>query len=41
MDKFIKNKKDLKLVTSSSSGDETSTEKFLYLLCIIWPGLVM
>ena len=32
MDKVIKNKKSLELVTSSSSGYETSSEKFLYSL---------
>ena len=30
MDKIIKNKRDLELVTSRSSGYETSSEKFLY-----------
>ena len=32
MDKVIKNKKGLELVTSRSSGYETSSEKFLYTL---------
>ena len=35
MDKVIKNKRGLELVTSRSSGYETSSEKFLYLLYII------
>ena len=35
MDKVIKNKRSLELVTSPSSGHETSSEKFLYLLYII------
>ena len=30
MDKIIKNKSGLELVTSRSSGYETSSEKFLY-----------
>ena len=30
MDKFIKNKRGLELVTNHSSGYETSSEKFLY-----------
>ena len=30
MDKIIKNKKGLELVTSRSSGEESSSEKFLY-----------
>ena len=30
MDKIIKNKRGLELVTSWSSGYETSSEKFLY-----------
>ena len=30
MDKVIKNKRGLKLVTSRSSGYETSSQKFLY-----------
>ena len=41
MGKFIKNKTDLELVTSHSSGYETSSEKFLYLLYIISPSLMM
>ena len=41
MDKVIKNKRGLELVTSPSSGHETSSEKFLYLLYIIWPSLMM
>ena len=41
MDKVIKNKKGLELVTSRSSGYETSSEKFLYSLYIIWPSLMM
>ena len=41
MDKVIKNKRGLELVTSPSSGHETSSEKFLYLLYIIWPILMM
>ena len=32
MDKVIKNKKGLELVTSRSSGHETSAEKSLYSL---------
>ena len=35
MDKVIKNKRGLELVTSPSSGDETSSEKFLYSLYMI------
>ena len=35
MDKVIKNKKGLELVTSCSPGYKTSSEKFLYLLYII------
>ena len=35
MDKVIKNKKGLVLVTSRSSGRETSSEKFFYLLYTI------
>ena len=31
MDKVIKNKRGLELVTSHYSGHETSLEKFLYL----------
>ena len=34
MEKIIKNKRDLKLVTSRSSGYKTSLEKFLYLLLL-------
>ena len=34
MDKVIKNKKGLELVTSRSSGHETSSEKFPYSLYI-------
>ena len=41
MDKIIKNKSSLELVTSPSSGYETSSEKFLYLLYIIWQSLMM
>ena len=41
MDKVIKIKKGLELVTSCSLGYKTSTEKFLYLLCIIWQSLMM
>ena len=41
MDKVIKSKRDLELVTSRSSGYETSSEKFLYLSHIIWPSLMM
>ena len=37
MDNVIKNKRGLELVTSRSSGYETSSEKFL----IIWPSLMM
>ena len=36
MDKVIKNKRGLELVTSRSSGYKTSPEKFLYQLYIIW-----
>ena len=32
MDKVIKNKRDLELVTSRSSGYEISSQKFLYWL---------
>ena len=35
MDKIIKNKRDMELVTSCSSDYKTSWEKFLYWLCII------
>ena len=41
MDKVINNKRGLKLVTSRSSGYEISSVKFLSLLCIIWPSLMM
>ena len=41
MDKVIKIKKGLELVTSCSLGYKTSTEKFLYLLCIMWQSLMM
>ena len=41
MDKVINNKMVLELVTSPSSGHEISSEKFLYLLYIIWPSLMM
>ena len=41
MDKIIKNKKGLELVTSCSSGQETSSEKLLYLLYITGPSLMM
>ena len=41
MDKVVKNKKDLELVTSRSSGHKASSEKFLYSLCIIWPSLII
>ena len=34
MDKVIKNKRGRELVTSPSSGHETSSEKLLYLLYI-------
>ena len=40
MDEVIKNKRGLKLVTSRSSGYETSSEKFPYSLHIIWPSLM-
>ena len=39
MDKVIKNKMGLELVISRSSGYETSSEKFLYSLYIIWQSL--
>ena len=39
MDKVIKNKRGLELVTSRSSGYKTSSEKFLYQLCVIWASL--
>ena len=35
MDKVIKNKTGLELVTSPSSGHKTSSEKFLYSLYIM------
>ena len=35
IDEIIKNKRGFELVTSRSSGYETSSEKFLYYLCII------
>ena len=41
MDKDIKNKSVLELVTSRSSGHKTSSEKLLYSLYIIWPSLMM
>ena len=41
MDKVIKNKKGLELVTSLTSGHDTSSEKILYSLYIIWPSLIM
>ena len=41
MNKVIKNKRGLELVTSPSSGQETSSQKFLYSLYIIWPGVMM
>ena len=41
MDKVIKNKRDLELVPSHSAGHETISEKFLYLLYIILPILMM
>ena len=41
MDKIIKNKRALELATSHSSGHKTSSEKFLYLLYIIWPSLMI
>ena len=41
VDKIFKNIKALELATSRSSGYETSSEKFLYYLCIIWPSLMM
>ena len=34
-------KRGLELVTSCSLGYETSSEKFLYQLCNIWPSLMM
>ena len=41
MGKVIKNKRDLELVNSRSSRYETSSEKFLYLLYVIGPSLMM
>ena len=41
MDKVIKNKRGLELVPSRSPGHETSSEKFLYSLYIIWQSLMM
>ena len=41
MDKVIKNKRGLELVTCHSSGNKTSSEKFLQSLYIIWPSLMM
>ena len=41
IDKIIKNKKGLELVTKGYSGYETSSEKFLYYLRITWPSLTM
>ena len=41
MNKVIKNKRGLELVTGHSSGYKTSSEKFLYSLYIIWPSLMM
>ena len=41
MYKVIKNERDLELVTSRPSDHETSSEKFLYSLYIIWPSLMM
>ena len=41
MDKVIKNKRCLKLVTSGSSGYKTISEKSHYLLYIIWPSLMI
>ena len=41
MDKVIKNKRGLELVTSWSSGHETSSEKLLYKLDIVWTNLMM
>ena len=40
MGKVIKDKRGLELVTSRSSGHETSSGKFLYSY-IIWPSLMM
>ena len=41
MEKVIKNKRGLELVTSRSSGYEISSEESLYSLYIIWPSLMM
>ena len=41
IDKVIKNKRGLELVTSCSSSRKTSSEKFLYSLYIIWPNLMI
>ena len=41
MNQVIKKKRGLELVTSRSSDHETSSEKFLYSLCIIWPSFMM
>ena len=41
MDKVIKNRKGLELVSSCSSAYEISSEKFFYSLYIIWPSIVM
>ena len=40
-DQVIKNKRALELVTSSSSGYTTNSQKFLYYLYIIWPSLMV
>ena len=41
IDKIIKNKGVLELVNSRYSGYKTSSEEFLYYLCITWPSLIM
>ena len=41
MEKTIKNKKGLELVTRHSSSYKTNSGKFLYQLHIIWPVLMM
>ena len=41
MNKVIKNKRGLKLVSCHSSGYKTSSQKFLYWLHIIWPNGIM
>ena len=41
MDKVIKNKRGLELVTKRSLCHKTSSEKFLYLLRTIWQSLIM